>query len=280
MRNVILLTCLGTLLAALPAGAAEYGGVREFFVYPAIQYFSWQEYDQGTRLLQEEGPLFSVGIVGALDLVKTERSGSLTFRGKGELFGGVVNYRGQTMSNPSNPQLSGLPVKTDVNYVGLATQVDFGWRFPLGKLSLEPFAGLGLSWWLRDLQDSTATYTVNGSPVTVPVYGYSEFWASYTGRFGGRLQVDLNDDWQIFCVGGAKFPFAVENTIDVASIGDVTLEPKGEWSAFGEVGFRYRRIRPSVYYEGLRVGASPVASGFYQPRSEADIVGLSVGILF
>ena len=276
MKKRVLLGCLAALLAALPAGAAEFGGVRELYIYPAVQFFSWQEYGSGPRLLREQGPQFGVGAAVALDLLKTEQSGSFTFRGKGDFFGGVVEYNGQTFSN--DPAMDGRPVKTDVTYLGMNTQVDIGWRFPVGKLSLEPFAGLGFSWWLRDLHDSTSTRSDNGNLFSVSAY--TEFWTVFAGRFGGRLRVDLNDDWQIFCVGGAKFPFSVENTIDVASIGDVTLKPKGEWSAFGELGFRYRRFRPSVYYEGLRLAASPAVYGYYQPRSEADIVGLSFGILF
>ena len=85
------------------------GGVREFSAYPSLQYFTWEEFVGGRRILQEKGLLYGAGAAVALDLLQTD-AGVLTLRGKGELFGGVVDYDGQTQAS--------LPANTDVSYFG------------------------------------------------------------------------------------------------------------------------------------------------------------------
>ena len=119
------------MLAALwgLAGAADFGGVREFYAYPSLQYFTWEEYLSGRRLLREEGMLYSAGAAVAVDLLQTA-AGVLTLHGKGELFGGVVDYDGQTQR--------GLPVTTEVSYVGTKTEGAIGWALPLASSRLEP----------------------------------------------------------------------------------------------------------------------------------------------
>jgi hypothetical protein len=41
------------------AVAADFGSVREFYAYPSLQYFIWEESLHGRRLLQEKGVLYS-----------------------------------------------------------------------------------------------------------------------------------------------------------------------------------------------------------------------------
>src|SRR4029453_1235254 len=77
------------------AVAADFSSVREFYAYPSLQYFTWEESFGGRRLLQEKGVLYGAGTAVAVDLLQTN-AGVLTLRGKGELFGGVVDYERQT----------------------------------------------------------------------------------------------------------------------------------------------------------------------------------------
>ena len=64
----------------------------------------------------------------------------------------------------------------------------------------------------------------------------------------------------------------------------MTVKPAPRWSAFAELGARYRRVRLAVFYEGYRVGQSPVnrigTIGFVQPQSNEDIVGMSFAWCF
>ena len=62
---LVMLAALWGLAGA--AGAADFGGVREFYAYPSLQYFTWEEYLSGRRLLREEGMLYSAGAAVAVD---------------------------------------------------------------------------------------------------------------------------------------------------------------------------------------------------------------------
>jgi hypothetical protein len=286
-QRLVIGAIFGLLLMAGQAGAAQYGGIRELFVGPSIEYFRWEEFSGGSKLLTEQGPRFGVDGTIVLDLLKTGEAGSLSFKGKLGLFGGVVDYDGQTQ--PPNS----LPVKTDVTYVGAREEVAIGWAFPAGDGRIEPFAGLGYRWWLRDLQDSTAFDPAlsGGRGGTVVVSGYTEEWESVYTKVGMAFSHPLDGSWQLFAEAGGKYPFYNTNTVDIALAGKKTVRPEPRWSAFAELGARYKRFRPAVYYEGYRTGQSEVVDtglvnargnriGIFQPRSDEDVVGVSFSYCF
>lgn len=266
---------LALVLMASQVSAAEFGGIRELFVGPTIAYFHWQESVGGQKILTEQGPMYGIDGTIALDLLKTGRAGTLTFRNKAGLFGGLVYYDGQTQA-PSN-----LPVKTDVIYVGIKEEIAFGWAIPFGESYLEPFAGLGYRWWIRDLQDST---TSSGNS-TVKVSGTTEAWQSAYTKVGAALSLPFTKDWRLFVEGGGKYPFFNSNSSDVTGFGNTTVRPEPRWSAFAELGARSRTFRTAVFYEGYRTGQSPVVrvsstSGVFQPKSDEDVVGVSFSYCF
>lgn len=278
MRIIKLVVAI--LLSTSMANAAEFGGVEEISGYLAPQYFAWEEFSRGERLLREQGWLMGAGVMARVNLLQGDSS-SLILTGKAELFGGVVDYDGQTQSVDQNGQpVQPLPVTTDVTYFGTRADVDAGWRVSGEKISLEPFLGIGSRIWLRDLQDST-TMDTNGVPVGVS--GYTENWRSYYLRFGGRFDYMFNSDWRLSCEGGAKFPFYTENQVEIAG-DDISIEPDGRWSSFAEVGLRRQQLKISTFYEGFRYGQSPgVISGFstfIQPASKSDMYGVRLGWAF
>jgi len=251
---------LGLLLlcpvTAPPAHSAQFGGIRELSVYPFIQYFTWEEYSGGERLLKESGPQYGAG--GVIKLALLEGSaGALTLSDRLEFFGGVVDYDGQYQD--------GIPLKTDVNYFGVMNQLDCGWAIPLQAVTVEPFAGLGYRWWLRDLQGSG---------------GYTEYWSTLYGVFGMRSQYRLSGDSDFFVSGAAKYHFHNRNNVDFPGTGEVELEPGSDWSVIADAGIRYRQLVTSVYYENFVFPKSPVSKGLFQPRSESEIFGLRIGWAF
>ena len=274
MRTIGLLLLL-VLSTASGAGAARFGGVEEFSASLSPQYFQWEESLHGKRLLREQGWLVGAGALVDLNLVQTETAGSLMLKGKAGLFGGVVDYDGQTQ--PPNP----FPVTTDVNYFGTKAEADLGWRFPVRKVSIEPFGGVGYRWWLRDLQDTSA---VDNNRTLVRVSGYTEYWQSAYARFGGHLVYAISDDWRAFGEGGAKYPFYTGNTVNFSDTGELTIKPGSHWSGFAELGARYKKIKVSAFYEGFRYSQSPVVargnSGVFQPASASDIFGINLGWVF
>ena len=257
-----LLALLLCSFSALPVAAGTMGKPIWYF---SPQYFTWQERADGRRLLRESGPLFSLGGVAGF-----VADSSLTIRGKGELFGGQVGYRGETQ--PPDPQ----PISTDVVYFGTREELDLGYRFTgLGRF--EPFAGLGHRWWLRGVQDTT---TAGGSAVE----GYTELWQTVYGRLGVRGESPLRSGGVAFAEGGAKYPFYTGNSVEFATGGTTTFYPGAAWSGFAEAGIRGDSFELALTYEGFRFSPSPQkrvqGTRYLQPESSSDIFGVSLGWSF
>lgn len=258
MKRLLAATVLPLLL---PFSA--FAGQVELIPYASGQYFTWQEHNGGRRILKESGGLAAVGFVAG-----TVLPSAATLRGKVEFFGGEVGYSGETQAPQS------APVSTDVGYFGSKSEFDLGYRVPVGSGRLEPFAGVGYRWWLRDLHSTTGS---DG----LPVIGYTEWWRTAYGRFGARGGVSLSDGVALTAEAGAKYPFYNGNTVDFAGSGKTTFRPGDRWSGFAETGITYKRFTLALLYEGFRFAQSPlkqVQSRYYfQPESSSDIVGLRIG---
>jgi len=265
--QMVLLAVLGSVCCALPAHAAPLDGVTPFL---SAQYFSWREFSGGSRLLKEEGPLFAGGVLGEFAIPRHAPS-ALALRGKVEIFGGVVDYHGETQA--PNP----VPVKTEVSYLGTRQELDLGYRYSSDTWYLEPFSGVGYRWWLRGLQDATSSA---GSQVS----GYTEYWQTAYLRTGGRSLCRVGLETSLFLEGGAKYPFYTGNSVNFAGAGRITFRPVGEWSGFAETGINYRRLRLALSYEGFRFSSSPLVQvgtkDYFQPDSASDIFGLHLGWTF
>lgn len=272
----IALTALLPLWSAPALAAPRFGGMTELYLYPYIQYFHWTEESGGRKLLTESGPIYGIGTAVGLNLLQTDTSGSLFMKAKGELFGGVIDYDGETQP-PSS-----LPVKTDVTYLGGKGEVNLGWSFPAGRFAIQPFSGIGYRIWLRDLHDSSTTDR-NGQPLQVQ--GYTEVWESAYAKLGLNLSHTLDNNWRLFLEGGVSYPFYNTNSVDIVGNGTATIRPDGRWSAFGEAGVRAGKVRTAIFYQGYRTDQSPAVRispsiAILQPRSTEDVVGVSVGYCF
>lgn|GEM_PF-598270 len=237
----------------------------ELDLYTKVQEFTWKEFYGGSRLLEESGLLYS--LAGELEFPVRR----FAVWGRGEAFGGSIDYRGQTWG--------GEPVRTDANYFGLKGEGDLGWRaLESRQARLIPFAGLGYWWWLRDLE-STGEAT-----------GYLENWSSLYLRLGGR------GDYQplfaasllrLFAQAALILPLYNENRAYLGEVGlrDVSLHPGRRPSLSAEAGLRLHRVRVSVFYQGLRFSKSRAVTveeglAVLQPRSRADLWGVAVGASF
>jgi hypothetical protein len=234
--------------------------------YLSGQYFTWQEHSDGRTIVKESGPLFSAGVLaGAVTDFR------MTLRGKGELFLGEVGYDGETQGGDP------VPVHTDVFYFGATHQLDLGYRASTGRLNVEPFAGAGYRWWLRNLQDTR-------SATGVPVSGYSELWQTAYTRVGVRGRYLTSSGTSLYLEGGGKYPFFTGNSVDFTGFGTTTFRPAGRWSGFADAAIEWERLRLTLIYEGFRFSQSPIkrigTRLFYQPDSSSDTIGLSVGWSF
>ncbi len=238
--------------------------------YFTTQWFDWKEFgDANRRLVRESGPRFGVGFTYNFEFQEHH----LILKPRIEIIGGVLDYDGATQA--------GVPVKTDTNYFSGKLELDLGWRFgSLQRASIEPFAGIGVHGWYRDIQDATAS---NGTPA----YGYTEEWYTFYIRAGLRGDIALTENTRLFAEAGGKFPVYNENTahFDEANLGpDVTFNPGREPSWFAEAGIKYRAFKASFYYDSMLFSKSGIAySGgtpYYQPKSQADIYGIKLGASF
>ncbi|MBI5419683.1 MAG: hypothetical protein HZA60_06320 [Deltaproteobacteria bacterium] len=261
--------------AAFADVAANYfGGLGETpatrmenFLYGKVESFKWKEFDDGgNRLLKESGPRYGVGYSGSLIRDRA------FFRPRAEYFRGTVDYDGQTQS--------GTPVQTDTGYWGLKIEGDAGGIIPLANwISVEPFGGLGYSYWVRDIKS------------TGQAIGYKEYWDSVYLRLGlrGEGGPESSPSLKAFGVIGVKWPFSNTNTADLPGIGKVKLEPGHDPSLFAETGIRYRFLSAAFFYDSMRFSKSaeviiPVSQTqtlvVFQPKSTADIFGVNLGLVF
>lgn len=254
---------IGCICCAMPASAAS---IEELTPYFSIKYFAWEEHQNNRQILKETGPLFSAGI-----LIGATTNSSFTLKGRAEMFGGEVDYDGETQAPAS------VPARTEVGYFGTKEQLDLGYRICSQVLKIEPFFGLGHRWWLRHLQSGI---DASGEPFS----GYTELWQTGYGRLGARGHYQVVTGGILFAEAGAMYPFYTGNTIDFAGSGKATFRPRGKVSGFVETGATWRQLKLTLYYEGFRWSASPVkAVGtkfLLQPESSSDILGLNLGWTF
>jgi len=234
-------------------------------IYVSAESFTWKEFSDTQKLLEESGPLCGLEFSGN---VGGNPSRPLAFHYKGKVFLGYIDYDGQTQD--------GTPMTTDTRYLGVKTEGGIGWKIFLGEsgFSLEPLAGLGYRWWIRDITDSSS----GGG------YGYEEIWSSYYGRMGVRGAKRFSGPFEMFVEAAVIAPFYNQNIVDLSEFGfgTVTVEPGNETSNWAEAGFTFKKLRFSVFYEGLRFSESEKEGlyRFYQPESEADSYGATIGLTF
>jgi hypothetical protein len=271
MRSIVMLGLVVALLSS--GGLVGQAAADQAVIYMSIDSYTWKEFhDDGSLLLKESGPLVGVGIT-----FQHEFSDHITLTPTAEIFGGTVDYDGQTQA--------GIAATTDVNYFGLKLVGDVGKKIKISKqVFIEPFFGLGLRTWIRDINDGT---TAGG----MTTYGYREGWVAWDARLGMRGGIDITQGSRLFAEALLKLPLYNRNTayLSEKNLGsDITMHPGKETSLYAEMGMQISRFRGSLFYEGLRFSKSDdviTTDGVYiytswQPKSEADIYGLKLGMAF
>lgn len=250
---------LGMLFVPQPASGNENN------LYLLAESFTWKEFSGNETLLEESGPRYGLGFSGN---VGRKESQPHAFHYKVEGYFGYIDYDGQTQE--------GTPVTTDTRYFGMKTELGLGSKIYIGEsgFSFEHIASLGYRWWLRDITDASSGVGL----------GYEEFWQSYYGRLGLRGEKSFSEQFKMFMEAAVIAPFYNQNTVDLGDfgLGTITVEPGNETSFCAEAGFRFKKLRFSIFYEGLRFSESDKEGvlQFYQPESEADSYGVTIGLTF
>jgi hypothetical protein len=189
-----------------------------------------------------------------------------------------VDYDGQT-TGTNTP----IPVDTDTEYLGVKIEGTIGWEIPISQnSSIEPFIGPGIRKWNREIQGTRIG--------NIRVVDTEEDWLTIYAPLGIRGRHIVSDQMSIFAAGGIKIPIYNENEADLSEIYGVTVtvEPGREISGFAELGIRWKMMKAALYYEGMRFSKSDperknISGGtltVLQPKSEADMFGINIGLTF
>jgi len=229
---------------------------RALTVYPFAEYFQWEEKGLYVR---ESGMIYGLGAQGGRRLFdrgwwNAEVNG----------FIGEVDYDGT--------RFNAEPFRSKTFYLGVKAETDASYDLlPPGAARLEPFLGGGARWWKRRLDNTDEQ-----------LYGYDENWLSLYGRAGLRASWQATANWSFFAEVSALLPMYNHETVYLRTSQDssnFSVNPGREWSPAVDLGADWKDYRWALYYEKLNFGASDVdESGYYQPESTADIIGLKLGV--
>jgi hypothetical protein len=246
-------------LALLLVSAGAHAG---WSVSADLEYFRWRE--STDPLVTERGGRFGLG----WEYLREQPLG-WQFAYRGEFRRGEVKYQGSLLFDPSQA------VSARTRYTGLVNEVQAIYRLP-HALGPELVGGLGYDYWERNiLPDQREDYSV----VFV--------------RLG--LNLDPRETRRWFGSGGLKRPIYVSENAHLDEIGfdqNPRLEPEGQWSLYGQVGYRATPNWSVLgYYDSYRFAESKAVATtsaafpgstffFVQPASSLNSYGLKVRYSF
>lgn len=229
-------------------------------LYARVDYFTWKEFIDSYQVLEETGPLVSIGYL---------REGIHT-RIRAELFVGDMNYEGETMA--------GVPLDSQTGYFGGRFDFDLLARRPTPGGFVEFFAGLGTRAWQRDLK---AGWDAEENPVI----SYQEDWWTVYLYGGLGISRALSPTLELY---GSARAGATVFTRQHVSLDDVYLQPRAGFHGAMEFGLRGKHLAMAVRMEMMAwAESSAVATwsdgewwGIYQPQSEMSTIGLSLAYTY
>lgn len=244
------IACAALLLMSAGAHAA-------WSVSADLEAFKWKE--DGTPTVEETGPRW-----GASWGYLHERDQGWQWAYRGQFRRGTIDYEGAFL-------FSGQPTNARTRYTDLLNELQGIYRFA-GSAGIELLGGLGLDYWERNiLPDQKEDYGV------------------VFARLG--LNIDPRSSRGPFAGFGLKLPFYVAENAHLDELGfdqNETLHPKGNLSAYAQVGYRFQRRWSLIgYYDGYRFGESKTVSTtsaafpgtqflIFQPASKIDSFGLKL----
>ncbi len=217
-------------------------------VYVTPRYFLWEEFNSsGDKLLDESGFLLALGMRGDLSFL----TGGL------EIYGGTVNYDGQTQA--------GDPVQTDTGYLGLSAAA--GLWFERGEyVRLRGEVLYSSELWVRDIRS------------TQNALGYKETWFYDSVDLGLRI---ASGGFYTF----GRYRYMVGNAYMQASLAGVPeLRPKRGPAYELGVGVKGQDYGVELSYSYTKFNRSdpkPYGSGYVlQPESVRRTVSLRFSAFF
>jgi hypothetical protein len=222
------------------ASAAETG-----FTF-GVEKFVWKEFDEGSKLLEENGERYVFGFEWE---GRTSANPNMVLGLQGTAYVGSPAYDGQACTT-TFPQTC-MPFETDTKYRGVSAEMTVAHRAPTAS-GTEFFGGLGVDGWRRQIQGtSEVSGAVEKWTTAYALLGAGGFWSAGGSSTLARV--------------GAKYPFYTRNAAS-----DVTLEPKGRLSWFARIAADFLNAGRPVWGLGLRYDS------YRFDESDAERVGAAV----
>jgi hypothetical protein len=228
----------------------------ESTLYSRIDYFHWNERIGGGTLLNESGPLWTLGY--------QRRTGLERFRG--EFFSGTVNYASQVdYANGTSEAYTSL-----TRYMGLKGEYDLLYE-PASWPSVAYFGGIGTRFWIRDLPDAI-------TPSGTEVWGYQETWWTVYPYLGAERRRIIQGGPEMYWSG--RIGLTARTFVHGSSLDDTRLYPQPGIMGTLECGVRGPHLFLSAFAETFNWRQSPEMRGWLQPASSLVMVGLKTGVSF
>jgi outer membrane protein with beta-barrel domain len=253
------------ILLSVAAGAAA--AAPGWWVSADVEHFRWDE--SSAPSVTETGPRYGLSWG-----YRQERPAGWQFGYRGQFRRGTVDYNGAFL-------ISGQPTTARSQYTDLLNEAQAIYRFA-GR-PLQVLGALGFDYWERKILPAQR-----------------EDYAVVYARLG--LNFDRRQMQGFFAGAGFKLPLAVSENAHLDELGfdqNPRLDPKGELSAYAELGYRFTpRWALIGYYDGYRFRESgavnvttsdpqtcgarprPCRLSLFQPASSIDTYGLRVQYSF
>ena len=222
--------------------------------YTRADYYHWTETAHGKNLLDEQGPLYTVGY--------TRTGGEQRLRV--ELFGGVVSYHGQTFGGNQT-----LYLNNQTTYYGGRIEYDLFFNMPNYQNGLW-FLGLGTRLWHRSLPSTTVDGTF--------VQGYGETWVTLYPYIGIETRHDPTRVCEFY--GRTRIGITAYTHNHAGSPLNTGVQPLAGPTALLEEGIRWTNFSVSAWVEVFGFYASHSHNDLYQPTSTLLTLGAKAAYSF
>ena len=236
---------------------------RALDLYGQVHHFTWEEHDQeGRLLLEEDGPLFGLGVAGSSAVAER-----LIWSSRLEGFLGEVDYDGST--------ILGAPVRTTTAYYGGKGETDVRWNVGGPEVATGPLGGLSTRGWLRRLDNRKDSNGYDEGWWTL--YARAGWFARWTWSAGGHLAAEAALRMPLY--NSARYSLTGAD-----GSGNVRVEPGREPSYEAALTWRTANWLAGLTYEDFHFGRSdpePLPPfEIFQPESEGRVLSLRVGLVF
>jgi hypothetical protein len=255
-----------------------------------VAYYTWKE-DTRFGTVKESGPIWTLG----WSLSSVSQDTKMKGHGNLEIFWGTVDYDTVAVDQFGNFVSF---VNTDTSYLGFKIEGSTGWPIVLRSrdeneeigaddpiqgqddietsetiedknhivFTVEPFVGLAFRMWDRVIENSDVAA------------GGIELYRNLYARIGVSATQALNESMTIYETVSADPMLWAREKADAGGVLSFKNGRKVGWEI--EAGARFRTVNIAAYWQATRLGKSDVVSGFFQPKSDQDIIGLKFGYLF